>query len=60
MAIDNSNPDKPIITMDKPFEWKHFAMTQPYGNTTIDMRAEVALLSRNVVYRGDPESSALN
>lgn len=27
MAIDNSNPNKPIITMDKPFEYKHFAAT---------------------------------
>lgn len=35
-------------------------MTQAYGNTTIDMRAEVALLSRNVVFRGDPASSSLN
>ena len=60
MAIDITNPNKPVITIDKPFEYKHFAMTQTYGNETIDMRAEVALLSRNVVVRGDPTSSALN
>ena len=60
MAIDNANPNKPVITIDKPFEYKHFAMTQTYGDDTIDMRAEVALLSRNVVVRGDPTSSALN
>lgn len=60
VSVDRTNPDKPVITMDKPFEYKHFAMTQTYGNTTIDMRAEVGLLSRNVVVRGDPESSALN
>jgi hypothetical protein len=35
-------------------------MTQTYGNSTIDMRAEVALLSRNVVFRGDPDSSSVN
>lgn len=46
--------------MDKPFEYKHFAATQHYGNSSIDMRAEVGLLSRNVVFRGDPVSSALN
>lgn len=60
MAIDITNPNKPVITIDKPFVYKHFAMTQTYGNETIDMRAEVALLSRNVVVRGDPTSSALN
>lgn len=60
MGIDRTVPGKPVITMDKAFEWKHFAMTQTYGNSTIDMRAEVALLSRNVVVRGDPDSSALN
>jgi len=60
MAIDITNPNKPVITIDKPLEYKHFAMTQTYGNETIDMRAEVALLSRNVVVRGDPTSSALN
>jgi hypothetical protein len=60
MAIDKTNPNKPVITIDKPFEYKHFAMTQTYGDDTIDMRAEVALLSRNVVVRGDPTSSALN
>lgn len=59
-AIDHTNPNKPVITIDKGLEWKKFAMTQTYGNATIDMRAEVALLSRNVVLRGDPESSSVN
>ena len=36
---------------------KHFAETQTFGSDTIDMRAEVALLSRNVVFRGDTEFS---
>lgn len=57
--VDNTNPDKPVLTLDKPFEYKHFAETQTFGTETIDMRAEVALLTRNVVYRGDPETSAL-
>ena len=59
-AIDNTDPNKPVITMDKPFEYKHFAMTQTYGTGEIDMRAEVGLLSRNVRVRGDPETSSLN
>jgi len=55
--VDNTNPEKPIITVDKPFEYKHFAEIQTFGKDTIDMRAEVAMLTRNVVYRGDPETS---
>jgi hypothetical protein len=35
-------------------------MTQTYGSEEIDMRAEVGLLSRNVVFRGDPETSEEN
>ena len=55
--VDNTNADKPIITVDKPFEYKHFAEIQKYGDQTIDMRAEVAMLTRNIVYRGDLETS---
>ena len=33
---------------------------QNFGTDFIEMRAEVGLLSRNVVFRGDPETSALN
>ena len=55
--VDNTNPDKPILTLNQPLRWKHFAMTQTFGDETIDMRAEVALLSRNVRFRGDTYSS---
>ena len=59
-AIDNTNVNKPILTLDKALEFKHFAATQTFGSETIDMRAEVALLSRNVLFRGNPETSAIN
>ena len=35
-------------------------MTQTFGTTDIDMRAEVGLLSRNVRIRGEPETSTQN
>ena len=52
----------PVITFDKPLEWKHFAGRETVGTSGdfIDMRAEVGLLSRNVVFRGDPETSLKN
>jgi len=57
IAVD---PTKKILTLDKPFKYKHYAATETYGDETIDMRAEVGLLSRNVVFRGDPETSGAN
>jgi hypothetical protein len=59
-AIDRSNPSKPILTLDKELVYKHFASTEVVGDGEddfIDIRAEVGLLSRNVRYRGDPETS---
>lgn len=51
--VDNTNPDKPILTLDKPLEFRHFAETETYGDRKIDMRAEVGLLTRNVKFQGD-------
>jgi hypothetical protein len=60
-TISAVSADKKTLTLDLPLEWKHFAEIQCYGdNDCIDTRAEVGLLSRNVVYRGDPETSAGN
>jgi len=56
-AIDNSNPDKPVITLDEQLEFKHFAKIESYDGEEIDMRAEVALLTRNLRFRGDPLTS---
>lgn len=52
--------DGRTITVDRPFDYKHFAMIQEYGDQTIDTRAEIGLLSRNVRFRGDPETSGPN
>ena len=59
-TIDNSTPAKPVITLDRPLTHKHFAGIETYDGVQIDMRAEVGLLSRNLVFRGDPETSKLN
>jgi len=59
LSVDSTNK---IITLDQPLDFKHFAETQYFGDDGdfIDMRAEVGLLSRNVVFRGDPETSPAN
>jgi hypothetical protein len=60
LSIDKTDPNIPIVTLDQPLDFKHFAMIQWYGDDFIDMRAEVGLLTRNVKYRGDPETSSKN
>ena len=52
-----SNPE---ITLDEPLEYEHFAAIQTFGSDTIEMRAEVGLLSRNVLFRGDEQTTATN
>jgi hypothetical protein len=54
--------DKKTITLDQALDYKHFASTQYVGDDGdfIDERAEVGLLSRNVVFRGDPETTPEN
>lgn len=60
--IKSIDASRKVITLDEPLDYKHFAMTQCYDgqNECITMRAEVGLLTRNVVYRGDPETSPAN
>jgi hypothetical protein len=59
-AVDNSDPSKPVLTFDEPLEHKHFAAIESFGGEEIDMRAEIGLLTRNVRFRGDPETSLAN
>lgn len=47
----------PVITLDSALEFTHFGEIEYVGSDGdfIDMRAEVGLLSRNLVFRGDPD-----
>ena len=56
IKVDRTNPDKPVLTLDQPLVNRHYAATETYGDQDIEMRAEVGLLSRNIVYRGDNSS----
>lgn len=59
-AIDKTTASAPVLTLDKPLEYKHYGDLQTFGTDTIDMRAEVGLLSRNVKLKGDDETSVHN
>lgn len=57
VEIKSIASDKKTITLTTKLASKHFAATQTFGTDTIDMRAEVGLLSRNIKFRGEPETS---
>lgn len=57
VSVDNTNAANPVLTLDEPLDFKHFAMIQYYGDDFIDMRAEVGLLTRNVKYQGSSYDS---
>jgi cell migration-inducing and hyaluronan-binding protein len=46
------------ITIDRPLEHRHWGALQTYGGSSVDERAEVGLLSHNIVIRGDSTSEA--
>lgn len=43
---------------EEPLEHQHLSVAPVYGDVEFPMRAEVGLLTRNVVFRGDEETSA--
>lgn len=45
------------VSFDRPLQYDHYGKQHSYSGKTIDMRAEVGLLSRNIVIQGDESSS---
>jgi hypothetical protein len=56
VPVDRTDIDKPVITLDSDLEFMHYAGVDFYGvdGDYTEIRAEVGLLSRNIVYQGDP------
>lgn len=51
-AIDGST-----ITLEEALEHRHLSVAPEFGGVEMPMRAEVGLLTRNVLFRGDPSDS---
>lgn len=49
-----------ILTLDIDLVYQHYAGVYTQGTDSIEMRAEVGLLTRTVKYQGDPETSPVN
>lgn len=57
-SVDATGDNKPILRFAEPLLYKHYAGEETYGSDTLEMRAEVGLLTRNVRYQGDDTSAA--
>ena len=45
------------LRLDRPLEYRHWGELQTFAGRTVDERAEVGLLTRNIVIRGDDSST---
>jgi hypothetical protein len=57
-TITAVSADRLTVTLDQPLTNTHFGVLQTFEGKTLDARAPVALLSRNIVIQGDATSSA--
>lgn len=56
-AVEIAGIDGRVVTLTEPLAYEHYAGIETYGERELDMRAEVGLLTRNIVFRGAPGSS---
>lgn len=50
--ITNISSNGLILTLDKPLTYTHLGITQTLNSVTIEIRAEIGLLSHNVIFQG--------
>jgi len=57
----SSTSTNPVVTLDSALDFTHFAGVETVGSGAddfIEMRAEVGLISRNIVFQGSDDSEA--
>jgi len=52
--------DAPILKFATALKYTHYGVIETHEGTSFNLRAEVGLLTRNIKYRGDPQTSATN
>jgi hypothetical protein len=55
--ITSISPDKKTLTLQAPLKFQHLSISRTVGGVTVQIRAEVGLLSRNVVLNGVDEQN---
>ena len=54
---DNADGTKSVVTLQSAAKSAHVGAVETYGTTEVELRAEVGLISHNIVFRGDPETT---
>ncbi|XP_062574409.1 fibrocystin-L-like [Saccostrea cucullata] len=52
-VIQSVASDNRTITLTEPLKYEHLGVTETFDGTDVDFRAEVGMLSRNIIVRGD-------
>lgn len=50
--IVNISSDNMTLTLDRPLKYSHLGLSRQINTTMIDVRAEVGLLTHNVIFEG--------
>lgn len=50
--ITNISSNGLVLTLDKPLTYTHLGLVQSINSITVEVRAEVGLLTHNVVFQG--------
>ena len=58
--ITTVSADKKTLTLDSPLKYRHYSEVEDYNGTPFPMRAEVGLLTRNILFRGLEEETAVD
>jgi G8 domain len=59
VGIKSVSGDGKTLTLETALKYAHYGQLQTFDGKTLDERAEVGLLSRNIVIQGDTASDAL-
>ncbi|CAF1691060.1 unnamed protein product, partial [Adineta ricciae] len=50
--VTNISSDGRTLTLDRPVDFTHLGVVLQFNATTIEVRAEVGLLSHNIIFQG--------
>ena len=56
-TIASINYNTKVITVSTPFAYRHYSAVESYGGVSIDLKCQVALMSRNINIKGSDDDS---
>lgn len=53
MVIQSVASDNRTVTLTQPLKYEHLGVTETFDGTDVEFRAEVGMVSRNIIVKGD-------